>query len=57
MSTSLISLLASIAAYPFDTAKRRYQVLSIVDVNVSESVVYKGKYRYNIFKLVVLECI
>jgi hypothetical protein len=45
MCTSAISLIASLAAYPYDTAKRRYQVLSIVDVNVSESIIRKGKYR------------
>jgi hypothetical protein len=45
MSTSFISLLASIVSYPFDTAKRRYQVLSLIDNKVSESIVYKGKYK------------
>jgi hypothetical protein len=45
MCTFAISLIASLAAYPYDTAKRRYQLLSVVDGNVSESIIRKGKYK------------
>jgi hypothetical protein len=45
LCTSMISLLASIVAYPYDTAKRRYQLLSIVDENIAESIVNKAKYK------------
>jgi len=42
ISTSFISLLASIVSYPFDTAKRRVQVLTIVDYSFNKSMIYKG---------------
>jgi hypothetical protein len=42
--TSAISLLASVASYPFDTVKRRYQILTAVDTNIPLMNVPKGNY-------------
>ena len=42
ISTSMISLIASIISYPLDTAKRRVQILSIIDNSYNNSIIYKG---------------